>query len=110
MPRAKGSRNKKKAVANVDYAALIEEKLTEKADTASQIDAKNEELTTLKTELKELKAQAKSLDKEIAKLQAVQAAKEAAEVEEAKKAELEEVLKQLMAEGMSAQEILDKLK
>ena len=49
------------------------------------------------------------MDKEIDKLQADQAAQEAAEAEAAKSAELEDVLKKLMADGMSAQEILDKL-
>lgn len=110
MPRTKGSKNKKKTAANVDYASLIAEKQAEQADVTNQIASKNEELAALKTELKTLKAQAKSLDKEIAKLEAAQAAKDAAEAEAAKKAELEDVLNQLMADGMSAQEILDKLK
>ena len=35
---------------------------------------------------------------------------EAREVEEAKKAELEETIQKLMADGMSAAEILEKLK
>lgn len=60
--------------------------------------------------MKTLSAQVKSLDKDIAKLEAAQAAQEAAEAEAAQKAELEEVLKKLMADGMSAQEIMDKLK
>lgn len=110
MPRPKGSKNKKKAaVSIVDYAAQISEKQTAKAETAQQIESKNEELAALKAELKTLKAQAKSLDKEIDKLLAAQAAQEAAEAEAAKRVELEDVLKKLMADGMSAQEILDKL-
>lgn len=110
MPRPKGSKNKKNiAAANVDYAAQIAEKMSARADVDQQIQSKTEELTALKAELKALKAQAKSLDKEIDKLQVAQTAQEAAEAEAAKKAELENVLKKLMADGMSAQEILDKL-
>ena len=111
MPRPKGSKNKKKAaVSIVDYAAQISERQTAKTEVAQQIESKNEELAALKAELKELNAQAKSLDKEISKLEAVQAAQEAAEAEAAQKAELEVVLKKLMADGMSAQEIMDKLR
>ena len=110
MPRPKGSKNKKNtAAANVDYAAQIAEKMSARADVDQQIQSKTDELTTLKSELKTLKTQAKSLDKEIDKLLAAQADQEAAEAEAAKRAELEEVLKKLMADGMSAQEILDKL-
>mgnify|MGYP002797283752 FL=1 len=111
MPRPKGSKNKKKAAAeNVDYAAQITEKQAAKADLTQQIESKTEELAALKAELKTLSAQVKSLDKDIAKLEAAQAAQEAAEAEAAQKAEFEEVLKKLMADGMSAQEIMDKLK
>lgn len=111
MPRPKGSKNKKKAAAeNVDYAAQITEKQAAKADLTQQIESKTEELAALKAELKTLSAQVKSLDKDIAKLEAAQAAQKAAEAEAAQKAELEEVLKKLMADGMSAQEIMDKLK
>jgi septal ring factor EnvC (AmiA/AmiB activator) len=110
MPRPKGSKNKKNiAAANVDYAAQIAEKMSARADVDQQVQSKTDELTALKVELKTLKTQAKSLDKEIDKLLAAQAAQEAAEAEAAKRAELEDVLKKLMADGMSAQEILDKL-
>lgn len=110
MPRPKGSKNKKNAAAaNVDYAAQIAEKMSARADVDQQMQAKADELTTLKAELKTLKTQVKSLDKEIDKLLAAQAAQEAAEAEAAKRAELEDVVKKLMADGMSAQEILDKL-
>ncbi len=111
MPRPKGSKNKKKAATvNVDYATQISEKQAAKADLIQQIESKTEELAALKTELKTLNAQVKLLDKEIAKLETAQAAHAAAEAEAAQKAELEEVLKKLMADGMSTQEIMDKLK
>ena len=109
MPRPKGSKNKKNIAANMDYAAQIAEKMSARADVDQQIQSKTDEIATLKAELKTIKAQAKSLDKEIDKLLAAQAAQEAAEAEAAKRAELEDVLKRLMTDGMSAQEILDKL-
>lgn len=110
MPRPKGSKNKKKATtASTDYAALIAEKQTAKAELTAQVESKNEQLAALKAELKELNRQVKSLDKEIAKLETAQAVQEAAQAEEAKKVELENVLQQLMSEGVSAQDILDKL-
>lgn len=83
--------------------------MSAKVDVEQQIEAKTEELTALKSDLKALKAHAKSLDKDIDRLQAAKAAQEAAEAEAAQKAELEDVLKKLMADGMSPQEILDKL-
>lgn len=48
--------------------------------------------------------------KEIAKLEAKKAAADAKAAEEAKKAEAESVLKKLLASGVSADEILAKLK
>lgn len=111
MPRPKGSKNKRKTTsAKTDFPTLIAEKQAAKVELAGQVESKNEQLAALKAELKDLNGKVKALDKEIAKLETAQAAQEAAKAEEAKKAELESVLQQLMSEGMSAQEILDKLK
>ena len=60
--------------------------------------------------LKEKKASLKAIDKEIVKLEAKKAKADAKAAEEAKKTEAESVLKKLLAEGMSADEILAKLK
>lgn len=49
-------------------------------------------------------------EKELGKLEAKKAAADQKAREEAKKAEAEEVLKKLLASGMSADEILEKLK
>lgn len=61
-------------------------------------------------ELKAKKAELKKLDTELSKLEEQKAEVEAREAEEAKKAELEETIQKLMADGMSAGEILEKLK
>lgn len=52
----------------------------------------------------------KSAEKEVAKLEAKKAKADQKAAEEAKKAEAEDVLKKLLASGMSVDEILAKLK
>ena len=56
------------------------------------------------------KAEIKQTEKEIAKLEAKKVAAEAKAAEVAKKVEAEAVLKKLLASGMTADEILEKLK
>ena len=50
------------------------------------------------------------MEKELGKLEEQKAEVEAREAEKAKKAELEEMIQKLMADGVSAAEILEKLK
>ena len=64
------------------------------ADFASQIAEKHESITSLTTEIASITANIDTLKA----------------AEEAKKAEAEEVLKKLLASGVSADEILEKLK
>lgn len=52
----------------------------------------------------------KSIDKEIARIEAKKVKAETKATESAKKAEAEDVLKKLLASGVSADEILAKLK
>ena len=52
----------------------------------------------------------KKAEKELSKLEAKKAATDRKVVEESKKAEAESVVKKLLASGMSADEILKKLK
>ena len=67
-------------------------------------------IDTLKVDLKEKKYALKKADKEVAMLEAKKAKADAKAAEEAKKTEAEAVLKKLLASGMSADEILEKLK
>ena len=60
--------------------------------------------------MKAKKAELKKLDTELGKLEEQKAAFDAVQVKEAKKAELEETIQKLMADGVSAAEILEKLK
>ena len=80
MPRPKGSKNKPKTV-TADFATQIAEKQSAKEALTAEIASITANIDTLKADLKE-----------------------------AKKAEAESVLKKLLAEGMSADEILEKLK
>ena len=85
MPRTKGSKNKPKTV-TADFATQIAEKQSAK------------------------EAALKKVEKEVEMLEAKKAKADAKAAEDAKKAEAESVLKKLLAEGMSADEILAKLK
>lgn len=116
MPRPKGSKNKATKV-TADFAAQIAAKQEEKAAVEAEIlkvAASIEELKTdvksLNADLKAKKASVKKLDKEVAKLEARQDAAAQKAAEASKKAEAEDVLKKLLASGVSADEILEKLK
>ena len=111
MPRPKGSKNKvKSTISTADFDALIAEKSSSKEALVADIATLEENLDSIKTELKAKKAELKKLDTELGKLEEQKAAFDAREAEEAKKAELEEMIQKLMADGVSAAEILEKLK
>ena len=104
MPRPKGSKNKPKtAKATVDFAAQIAEKQAAKEAAAAEI-------TSITANIDALKADLKSIDKEIARIEAKKVKAETKAAESAKKAEAEDVLKKLLASGVSADDILAKLK
>ena len=113
MPRPKGSKNKtprKVTTPTADFDALIAEKSSTKEALVADIASLEENLTSIREELKAKKAELKKLDTELGKLEEQKAAFDAAQAEEAKKAELEETIQKLMADGVSAAEILEKLK
>ena len=111
MPRPKGSKNKPKTEkATVDFAAQLAEKQSANEALTAEIASITANIDTLKADLKAKKVALKKTEKEIAKLEAKKAAADAKVAEEAKKAEAEDVLKKLLASGMSADEILEKLK
>lgn len=64
----------------------------------------------MKADLKEKKTALKAAQKELVKLEAKKAAADQKAAEAAKKTEVEAVLKKLLASGVSADEILTKLK
>ena len=109
MPRTKGSKNKPKTVA-ADFAMQLAEKQSAKEALSAEIASIIANIDTLKADLKEKKSALKKAEKEVAMLEAKKAKADAKAAEEAKKTEAEAVLKKLLASGMSADEILEKLK
>ena len=104
MPRPKGSKNKLKTVkTTIDFAAQIAEKQAAKEAAAAEIASITENIDALKASLNKL-------DKELVKLESKKKDAETKAAESAKKAEAEAVLKKLLASGMTADEILAKLK
>ena len=109
MPRTKGSKNRPKTV-TADFATQIVEKQSAKEALTAEIASITANVDSLKADLKEKKASLKAIDKEIVKLEAKKAKADAKAAEEAKKSEAEAVVKRLLASGVSADEILEKLK
>lgn len=110
MARPKGNKNKtvtRKTV--VDYAAVIAEKAAAKEKIESEVAAMIANIDDLKAQLKMKKDELKAATKELTKAEAKKAAIEKKAAEEAKKGEAEDVLKKLLASGMTAEEILAKL-
>ena len=108
MPRTKDSKNRPKLT--TDYASQIAEKQDSIASLTSEITSITSNIDTLKADLKEKKDALKFAQKELTSLKRKKSIADAKAAEEAKKAEAEEVLKKLLASGMSADEILEKLK
>ena len=108
MPRNKGSKNKPKVVN--DFASQSAEKQATIESLNTEIASITANIDSLKAELKTKRAALKSAEKEVGKLEAKKAKADQKAAEAAKKAEAESVLKKLLAEGMSADEILTKLK
>ena len=90
-------------------SAVVAEKTAEKEKIESEVAALTANLDDLKTQLKAKKAELKAATKELTKAENKKAAVEAKAAEEAKKGEAEDVLKKLLASGMTAEEILAKL-
>ena len=109
MPRTKGSKNKPKTM-TVDFASQIAEKQAAKDALSAEVASFAANIDSLKADLKEKKAALKKAEKELTSLESKKTKADAKAAEEAKKTEAESVLKKLLAEGMSADEILAKLK
>lgn len=110
MPRTKGSKNKVKTAPTTDFEALIAKKAEAKDALTAEIATLEENLEAIKADLKAKKAELKKLDTELTKLEEQKAEADAKAAAEAQKAELEETIQKLMAEGVTAAEILEKLK
>lgn len=110
MARPKGSNNKAKVLDGIDYAAQIAEKNTAAESLAEEIAAIGDNIAALNAERKAKHVELNKLHKEIAKLEKKKADADEKIAEAAKTAEAEDVLKKLLSSGVSADEILEKLK
>ena len=110
MPRTKGSKNRPKTNITNDYAFQITEKQEIIASLNTEIASIQKAIEEQKNTLKEKKVLLKKAEKELTSLEAKKAKADAKAAEEAKKTEAESVVKKLLASGMSADEILEKLK
>ena len=110
MARPKGSKNKVKVLDGIDYAAQIAEKNTAAESITEEIATLSTNIAALNAEKKAKEAELKKINKEIVKLEKKKADADAKIAEAAKKAEAEDVLKKLLSSGVSADEILEKLK
>ena len=109
-PEYDAGKKRKSTTAQLDFTSLIAEKAAAKDALVSDIAALEENVKNLKTELKEKKAELKKRDTEITKLEEQKAVFDAKAAADAQKAELEETIQKLMTDGVSAAEILEKLK
>lgn len=108
MPRTKGSKNRPKHT--TDFASQIAEKQSVREVLSTEIASIAANIDSLKADLKEKKAVLKSIQKELTKLEAKKATVDQKAAEAAKKNEAENLVKKLLAEGVSADDIIEKLK
>lgn len=111
MSRPKGTKNKVKTpVVIVDYAAELEKKISEKNTLEADITALGADVDGLKVQLKEKKTALKALDKEIAALEQKKSRQDAEALRKAQKEEIDKAIQQLLDDGMSMEEVLNRLK
>ena len=110
MPRTKDRKNRPKINTTNDYVSQLAEKQETIAFLNTEIASIQKAIEEQKNTLNEKKTALKKAEKEVTSLKSKKAKADAKAAEEAKKAEAEAVLKKLLASGMSADEILEKLK
>ena len=94
----------------IDYVAELEKKISEKNTLEADITALEADVDGLKVQLKEKKTALKELDKEIAALERKKSRQDAEALRKAQKEEIDKAIQQLLDEGMSMEEVLNKLK
>lgn len=111
MPRPKGSKNKvKNPVDVVDYAAELEKKISEMNALEADITALEADVDGLKVQLKEKKTMLKEIHKKIAALERKKSRQDAEALRKAQKEEIDKAIQQLLDDGMSIEEVLNRLK
>ena len=93
----------------MDLMSTLNAKTAEKAQLEQNIAEALDEISRLKTQLKANRTALKSVEKAIAKLEGQKAEADAKATLEAQKSELESAIQNLLAEGMSMDDIIHKL-
>lgn len=94
----------------IDYAAELEKKISEKNTLEADITALEADVDGLKVQLKEKKTALKALDKDITALKQKKSRQDAEALRKAQKEEIDKAIQQLLDDGMSMEEVLNKLK
>lgn len=113
MPRPKGSKNKKnriETVVPVVAANEMEEQIALKNEVEEQIVVLENEMEAIKMQLKAKKSELKDIEKKIVYLEEKAAAEARAKAEAERQAAVSAVISELYSSGLTAEEILAKLK
>lgn len=110
MPRPKGSKNKSTVDTDIDYAAQIAEKNAAAESVANEIKELGDKIGELNAERRAKHAELRKLDKEIAKLTEKKAAADQKAAEEAAEKEAITLVKEALASGTTAKDIIELLK
>ena len=109
MPRPKGSKNKPKAAQNIPLDALIAEESERIKGLEEEAKAVEAEIAELNGKLKGLKYDLKKSEKKLQALEEQKAQEAAKAAAAAAKEALQEKIDQLLASGLSLDDILNKL-
>jgi phage shock protein A len=109
MPRPKGSKNKPKAAQNIPLDALIAEESERIKGLEEEANAVESEIAELSGKLKGLKTDLKKAAKKLQVLEEQKAQEAAKAAAAAAKEALQEKIDQLLASGLSLDDILNKL-
>ena len=110
MSRPKGSKNKKTLAKNADIEAQLVERKAVKADLEKEQATILSVIADNQARLKTVKKDIRSVEKEILKLETKQAEAAAAAKADGAKKELQSRIEELIKAGVSAEDILEKLK
>ena len=110
MPRPKGSKNKAKASKNISLDALIAEASEAVTSLEEEVNAIEAGIAEQTAKLKALKVDLKKATKKLQGYEEQKALEEAAAAAAAAKEALSEKIDELLNDGMSLEDILEKLK
>lgn len=111
MPRTKGSKNKaKRDTVEMDYSVVLDKKNSEKYTLESDAAALEADISGLKVQLKGKKAMLKKISKEIVALEEKKRQQDEEMLKKEQKEQIENAIQQLLDDGISMDDVLDRLK